>query len=53
LDFQEEAAKLERVWFKNPNIFIELLLVGFAKPRGTLKSKLAKSISRQTTSTSL
>jgi hypothetical protein len=48
LDFKEEAAKLERFWFKTSNIFIELLLLGFAKPRGSLKSVLAKCTSGPT-----
>jgi hypothetical protein len=48
LDFKEEAAKLERFWFKTSNIFIELLLLGFAKPRGSLKSVLAKCTSGST-----
>jgi hypothetical protein len=48
LDFKEEAAKLERFWFKTSNIFIELLLLGFAKPRGPLKSVLAKCTSGPT-----
>jgi hypothetical protein len=43
LDFKEEAAKLERVWFKTPDFLIELLPVGFANPRGR-KANLEKSI---------
>jgi hypothetical protein len=48
LEFKEKAAKLERVWFKTPNIVVELLLLGFAKPRGSLENVRGKRTSRPT-----